>query len=246
MKIKNNSGFSLVEILIAAALMGGLSLVFMQMNKTQVKANADSSANVDVLDLKRNIIATLMDKNSCKATFTSGAGVNFNIGQSISIIKNSGGTNAFVVGDNYGEGKVKIISLITQDQNIVGSDGLRSVNLNVGISKTVMGKVTNKSFPVTLRVKATGPTAPIVDCFSDTSGLVLTAKEEACASIGGVWDAVAVTCQLPSCPGGQVLQALNPNGTAVCRSPSCVSPQMFQGLDAAGNAICLTPNPVYQ
>ncbi len=238
---KKNKGFTLVEVMITTAIIAGLALVIMQINKMVSQSNATMNANVDSIDLKRNMIAALMDKNACATTFNG-----ISIGQSLTNVKNSAGGIVFTVGQSYGEGKIKLTGLVTSDLNQVGSDGLRSVVLNVSYSRTVMGKTTNKNFPVNLRVKAAGAASPILDCFSDTDGLVLTAKQEACASLGGVWDSASITCTLPSCPVGQILQALKPDGTAVCKSPNCVAPQVFQGFDGSGNAICVYPSPVYQ
>lgn len=66
---KNNSGFTLVELMIVVALLGGLSMVVMQitkdMNKTSLKAQADA----DIILATNEIVSILSNPRSCAATF---------------------------------------------------------------------------------------------------------------------------------------------------------------------------------
>jgi hypothetical protein len=45
-----------------------------------------------------------------------------------------------------------------------------------------------------LRVKATGPTSPITECFDNTSGTITTATVNSCTAMSGVWDPSNSSC----------------------------------------------------
>jgi prepilin-type N-terminal cleavage/methylation domain-containing protein len=189
--LKNAKGFTLVEIIIAVGLMAGLSMVAMQMMKTQTTSSASISAKMDEMEIKRNIILTLQDSIACKTTFAQK-----NIGQDLTAIKSSKGADLFSVGSNFGSNKVKITSMKTQDLNtFIGT--LRDVELVIRTTKSVMGKETQAEFKVRLKVVALGASSPITDCYSDADTLIIGATIETCKSLGGIWDAATITCALP-------------------------------------------------
>lgn len=68
MKILNNSGFTLVEIMIAAAALGGLAVVGMQMTKTQTKSVLKSSFDSEMNLINNEIVAILSDPTKCLTT----------------------------------------------------------------------------------------------------------------------------------------------------------------------------------
>lgn len=67
----NSKGFSLAEIMIAGAILGGLSLVAMQITKNVTKSTAKASFDTDVLQTTNEINAMLTDPAKCLATFQS-------------------------------------------------------------------------------------------------------------------------------------------------------------------------------
>ena len=67
---RNSKGFTLVEIMVAVAVMGGLSVAIMQMTKNATKTSAKFQQDVDVTGIINEISTTLFDPSSC--------GVNFN------------------------------------------------------------------------------------------------------------------------------------------------------------------------
>jgi len=66
--IKRNSGFTLVEAMITAAIMGGLALVGMQMMKSQTKQTTKASLDSEMLLVTNEIIGILTDPDKCFTT----------------------------------------------------------------------------------------------------------------------------------------------------------------------------------
>lgn len=189
--LKNNSsdGFSILGLLITAAIMSGAALVAMQMTKTQTDSSTFTAAKLDEGEIKRQITLVLQDSIACKKTFDLK-----NIGSDLNAISNANNTPIFSLGV-VADTKITITSLKTIDLNVF-TPTIRDVDLVVGVSKVVSGREIKSNFNIPLKVKATGPTAAITDCFSDTSGIILAASTQSCTSLGGSWNAVTLTCAL--------------------------------------------------
>lgn len=70
MKIsKNNSGFTLIEIMIAIGLMGALSMWMMDIFKQQTKNEKTTATNMDIDSIGQEIRNIVADGNSCEKTF---------------------------------------------------------------------------------------------------------------------------------------------------------------------------------
>jgi prepilin-type N-terminal cleavage/methylation domain-containing protein len=66
---KKNSGFSLVEVMVVAALIGGLAVVLATMNKNVSKTSTKAQADSDIMLATNEIVALLANPSSCAATF---------------------------------------------------------------------------------------------------------------------------------------------------------------------------------
>nr|BDT27732.1 prepilin-type N-terminal cleavage/methylation domain-containing protein [Bacteriovorax sp. HI3] len=229
----NQRGFSLTEILIGMGLLSVLSLGVASMMKNMMSGQVTSETKMEELEMRRILTTTLADKKACENTFK-----NFSLGQVITQIKNSSGAIIYEVGKKYGNNSLAITSMKTEDTNIVGSDGTRTVELVVTLErmkKMAIGKV--KNFTIQLQVVAATSTGPISSCFSDAESYL----KDGCLSLGGVWSDSGVRCALPSCPAGQLLQDINSSGGAVCRTLTCPAGLSLNGLDATGAPVCTAP-----
>lgn len=232
--LKNSSGFTLVEIMVAMGLMGVITLGVMSQMKNMAQGQATSEMKVEELEMKRIILSTLSDRNACKTTFQSA-----NIGQSISKIQNSAGTAIYQVGNTYGNKTLKITDIKTEDTGVI-QNGTRVVKLHVRIQKMKkIIKANVKDIMIKLNVKAADATSVITDCFSDTEEIINSSIQQACTSIGAVWDTSTGQCQLPGCSSGQILQAITPSGP-VCKQIGCTLGQVYVGVDSSGVPVCKT------
>jgi prepilin-type N-terminal cleavage/methylation domain-containing protein len=75
MKKISNAGFTLVEVMIAIAIVSGISLVVMQLTQNASNSQANMSAFVDFIDIRGEIEGILSDPKDCTASF---ANTNFN------------------------------------------------------------------------------------------------------------------------------------------------------------------------
>lgn len=229
----NNFGFSLAEIAIAMGLLSILSLGIISSMKTMAKGQATSETKMEELEIRRIIATTLSDKAACQNTF-----VNFNIGQPILQIKNAAGIAMYEVGKTYGNNSITLTGMSTQDTGVM-QNGTRVVNLVLSLQKAKKIVTANvKNTNIQLNVKAASAAGVITECFADTQAIIISATAQACTSVGGTWDSSSGNCTLPSCPAGQVLQAISPTMGAVCKNIGCTLGTVYVGLDASGNPIC--------
>lgn len=234
--LKNNSGFSIVEIMVAAGLLGVVSLGAMQMMNNVQKGQATSETKLEELELRRVITTILTDKTACLNSLNG-----VNVGSTFEQIRNSANTVVFEKDGIYGNGTVRLRNMIVMDKGVTYADGTRDVNLIVGLQKVKQmalgGDVVN--FKLDVRVLADSATGPITGCFVDSDSII----QQACETLGGTW--TGSSCELPKCAPGQLLEAILPNGTPVCRSPNCAAGYVFRAFDTNGNPLCERLN-VYQ
>lgn len=65
----SQKGFSLVQVLVAVAIMGGLALVMMQMTDNQLKQQKTMELRAETGDVSTIIRQTLTDKEACESSF---------------------------------------------------------------------------------------------------------------------------------------------------------------------------------
>jgi type II secretory pathway pseudopilin PulG len=66
--MKDQKGFSLVQVIIVAGMLGGLSLVFMQLMKNAQTGNIFVESSLNVTEIKRHIMLILDDERYCKVS----------------------------------------------------------------------------------------------------------------------------------------------------------------------------------
>ena len=80
MKLLNNKlGMTLIEIIVAVGLLGGVSLATMQLMTTSQKSNREFEKSVDVLSLEKTIAAYILSENGCRHLSSTTIGSSFKI-----------------------------------------------------------------------------------------------------------------------------------------------------------------------
>lgn len=191
--LKNQNGFSLVEIMIAIGMLGALSLALTQMMSTVGKADKKNTQNFEMRNILSTISYNLTDSQACINTLggrnpngTADAPIN-----RVASIKNGLGIDTFVEGGKYGVvAKGSRAQFTLKQMNILKYDpGSNMASLRISFEKmTVEGGVDvnegrntlgslMQDFEIPLRVKVDG-TNLIEYCFTDKEELTRTICEK--------------------------------------------------------------------
>jgi hypothetical protein len=144
-KMQNANGFSLISILVAASLLGGLSMVVMEIGKQSTKSTAKMNFDTEVSQITNEINGILSDPTSCKNTVAQSSVT--------SIIKNipsnPTAVNKYDINQGpYGNGSVKIASYVL---NLTGAD---APNLQINFqNKAILKNQSGSNSIVTKIVK---------------------------------------------------------------------------------------------
>lgn len=206
-----DKGFSLVEIMVAVAMVGGLALVVMTLKKDTATSTKRLEIASEIISLHNMIGQILLDETACTNTLR-----NFGVGgggASVSIIRNAatpfpGGQmyRTYVnPGDpTYGNGTVRITSINAQlvgAKTTITSEADRAranVRLTITynrISSLLTGNTTIAR-ELMLSAKVVNSTDVVDTCYSNEGDAIQEAARIACEAIEGVFDAAAQKCDL--------------------------------------------------
>lgn len=141
MFVKNNRGFSLVEIMIVAAMLGGLSLVVMNLTKQSTKSSVKFQFDTEINLITNEINAILSDPTKCSATFASTAAPSNIFGKYFTTSSGSapasGYGNAGLNIASYslsGSAPNGVLAIVYKNKNILkGSTGAAAITKNINI-----------------------------------------------------------------------------------------------------------------
>lgn len=257
--LKSNRGFSLIEVLIGAAGIGVVVLGLMNLTNQHAKNQANVEAKFSGQELKQIITNLFYDKVACTNTLAGSA-----IGSEVNQIRNPGNQAIYVKNQNYGSNNLTISSIRTIDKNQSLTPNTRLVDLIVTFQKTkLITNQTNLAIAIPLKVTASGPSAPIVDCLSYddkfvqkagdvmtgaliTTQLNATNNITANGTVQGQMICTGANCKTmndfvvsnKACPPNQYLNSVN--GDIGCRSLtySCPPGQAIRAI-SGGAVICV-------
>lgn len=192
--LSTQSGMSIVQVLIAASMMGGLALVMGKMGENQSKMQRGARESFDINSLHNSIEKILLNSVSCRETITqisslpikpltSNSGVS--IDHIVSKIDDEPGTQKVI---KYKIGKENRIGTVYIESIKATRFNQNEIRLRFVIKKIVQGK--HKGFgaqslnkDIVLFGKFTGnnPTG----CYSQMDNAVISAVLEACKSLNG-------------------------------------------------------------
>ena len=195
---KSRRGFSIVGVLVAAGMMGGLALFLAQMNREQYVAQKKAETGVEVVALSQRIVRTLYDGTACLNTLSTGTtppsapNVVANATIPINAVQNKSGQNIVEKNKNYGnrlieiqDMKVKVAPVVTGDQ----AEAEFVVTLKRKSSAYTGQKTVVREFPFTLNLDTSVSPPKLVGC---VSGAEMT--QGMCTAFGGTWDSTAGKC----------------------------------------------------
>ena len=243
---------SMVGVLTAAGLAGGLAMIVAQVTKQQMQTQKKSETGVEVVAMSQRIVRTLYDGDACLNTI--GAGTAISAGGSITVnaIKNKKGEDVYKSLDNdpnapaYGNRLLKVKSLkvkvASSPSPITGTqaEAKLEVVMRRESSAYTGQKTVTKKFPLTLNLDAS---KKLTGCLSNMD--VMTAG--ICNSLGGNWQ--GGTCELPNpvvnkeCSTGKVQIGFDGTGEPKCVSLDCPAGQVLKGINASTGAVTCAALP---
>ena len=181
---------SIVGVLVAAGMMGGLALFLADMTKRQHVTQRRSETGAEVVALQHKILSVLYDGESC--TKTLGTNINFSsvAGTRISHLKNRDG-RVVLTADPTNTGNHDINRLLRVNsmtlENPQGTGRTREVDMEVALKKlgtANAGMETVKTFTITVELDASDK---IVRCHHALDAKEQAVKESVCLAMGGLW-----------------------------------------------------------
>ena len=229
MKFLNQKGFTLTEVLIGAALMGGVALVTAKLmgdqanNQVYLKTLASISNAVSIVE------NNIQNPATCRGMF---AGMSLNVSPrtlgtpsldaSVLSTVTSAGVNKTILGErDYGDFKIDNNAILLQQSAIAPSIADLMITFTPRSKSSFFASRSTITKKISFVVSKSSSTGLIAACGSVLGDANVSAKKTFCASLGGaaVWDGDPVNkCRLLSikCPYGQVGTRLTSIGGIVC------------------------------
>ena len=177
---RNNLGFSIVSVLIAAGMLGGLSLFLAEMAKRQVVTERKGATGVELNALHQRIISVLYDGDACLKTF--GEGSSLHNGRVLTELKNKQGTTVIKSGQDIG----RLLQVEKMEIQGVGAGRTKEAKLEVSIKKlggANKGMKTVKKFDLTVEMDASE--TQIARCHHTLDSKEHGIHENICNALGG-------------------------------------------------------------
>lgn len=163
-RIRNNRGFSLLEVMVAAGMLGVISLGVMKVMDMQGKSAKRMDTQLSEGEIYRRVTTNLSDSDACVNTLTD-------IETSKSI-KNKNGNVLYKVGDVLGHIKVNDISIT----NATGS-GNKTVTINIRLERLGI-KAGTRFITKAFKVDAKYENSTVKSCYLDKENLISTTLSE--------------------------------------------------------------------
>lgn len=186
MNMKNDHGFTLLEIVVATGLLAALSLGVVSLLQTMTKGQNTAETKIEELEIRRMITTVLTNKDACLNTLGGKS-----IGETITEIKNSEHHSMFETDKIYGNNTLKISAMKTLDLDQAFDDGTRMINLEVSFVKLKNISGNLKTTTVPIRVEAPSADGKITSCFADADSMI----QKSCETAGGTW--LGSSCSFP-------------------------------------------------
>lgn len=176
--MRQQNGFSLVQLMITAGLVGGLALVLIQLVSYQNQASKKAFVDQEVFEIINRVQTTLLDSEACKKSLTSLG--NLSSPTAITTLKDKNDSSI-----NLSTQNVQVISISPkQPVNIVANSG--TITLSIALQrKLTYGQLSNINKEVTVSV-VTDSGNVITNCYGTLDNAISSAVNNACTSLGGV------------------------------------------------------------
>jgi prepilin-type N-terminal cleavage/methylation domain-containing protein len=193
----NQKGFTLAEIVVAAGLLGIVSLGVMRLVDNMNKSQKTFETKSEIVLVTNSIAQSLTNEEACKNTFS---GINLVTDSSVASIQNSTGASIFDVGSVYGNRSVRLTSLDIDNVSLANDGSSKSGTFELLIGLEKLNSQNQGGLAITKRVTIsviTDLSDDFVGCFNSAAG----ATKNSCENIGGTFDSASQNCDLVPYPG---------------------------------------------
>lgn len=268
--LKSNSGFSLMEVVIAAGVAGIVGLVAVSFLRTNEKSINRVIETTESSFIKNLIIGNMSNPASCNNTFAMPTPQLINRASLTLFNKNA---QAFLapgqqISESRGTGTGSVKNIFTintiSSAAIAGTDKALRLSINYTIANTLVrdSKKVAKNFEVDVYIQRNAAGTSVTSCFIDTAEMIKKAIANSCKGNAAVYDAGANTCThnvqftgtqvtaggaLGTCPAGQFLKrSVTASGVTnfTCMAYTTAAPNCTSGTFMNGVNADGTPNCV--
>lgn len=226
----NSGGFSLVELLMASAMLAVGVIGFMQFMKNRL---AENKYLESAGEIERTVAAMRMNLLNKDACFETLKGINIaaidpDNGHEITELKNKDDMPIFKFDDLSGRADAaKLVRMALYNTGAVAADSYGVIELKLEYERdqkrTIGSKNLSKSLPITVKTNAAGD---VERCFNSTENAIESAYKLVCEDMGGEFNPGSGKCEFfplvkgqhtqEQCrlAGGEVVDA---GGENVCR-----------------------------
>lgn len=184
--LNSQAGFSIVQVLIAAGLMGGLALMMAKLGQNQAKMQRKAVEDQDLNQFVNTVQKHLLNHDACKNTFENVVGLNSDgddDDEHVDKILNFEKNTVFAVNttSNYQDTDPSPNLKITSMRAIRGAG--TELKLEIEIEKTNKGAQQSfgaKTFKKFIKLDALYSNGEVSKCYSQMGSAVVTARKRAC------------------------------------------------------------------
>lgn len=185
----SNSGFTLVEVMITAALLGGLSLVLLNINKQQVTTQKKAETSLEMTSIHNSIATTLLNEAACLNTF--GPVGNLSTATTFNVVRNRANNVVFndttVYNNTIQISSMKILNVVLTPP----SAAFDAEFTYTRTSKIISGGTSTVTKIIPISVEINGSNT-VTQCYSGSEDIVA----RACDTIDGVFNIITKKCDL--------------------------------------------------
>lgn len=230
MKIKlpglvNNAGFSLVEVMVAAGVMGVVALGSMQLMNNVNDGQKRMWQLLNLSDIVAQVQNSLRNQDTCRRTLTQGAPMTIPTDGSVrnfNDLLNADGTISFDGPAEFGTGTGKLwitgFQLISTGNNLAGQAKDATVRVRYqkrNNANTGWLAITTRDLPLKVVPSTSTAAATVTRCYlSDMSG-------PACSALGGSFDDTTGRCSTVDLSGQPGADLRLPSDGDICRGTVC-------------------------
>jgi hypothetical protein len=209
--LKNDDGVSMIGVLMAAAMAGGVALVIAQLGKNSSTINRETVMNNDINEVYNRVQKYMLHKDSCSITLSQftdlpidpTAEISFGSTMAIQTQYNGGSVvNQISVGDQIGSVFIKDISFVRKSAT--------ELDLVLAIDKDrdpVKERIIKKRIELQGAFVGNNPTG----CFSQLDNAIVSSAEVACLAVdpGATFNSSTLKCEYSQAYIDSVIDSLS-------------------------------------